>query len=94
MRISDPQNYKFVKFVKSHLTTKKYDAILKNKKTGQEKKVPFGDKRYEQFKDKALGIYKSKDHGDLKRRESYRRRHKNEDKHTYSSGYFAYKYLW
>lgn len=94
MRLKNPQDYKFVKFTRSHLENKKYDAVLTNKKTGRETRVPFGDKRYEQFKDKALGLYKSKDHNDPKRREAYRNRHRGEDKHTYSSGYFSYKYLW
>lgn len=34
------------------------------------KKVHFGDKNMSQFKDKT-GIYKSKDHGDEKRRKNY-----------------------
>lgn len=37
------------------------------------KKVHFGDKNMQQFKDKT-GIYKSKDHGDEKRRKSFRDR--------------------
>ena len=37
------------------------------------KKVHFGDKNMQQFKDKT-GIYKSKDHGDEKRRKSFLKR--------------------
>lgn len=37
--------------------------------------VPFGSKHYEQYKDKALGVYKNLDHHDQKRREEYQARH-------------------
>jgi hypothetical protein len=94
MIVKNPENYRLVKFVKSHLPGKKYDAILENKKTKQEKVVPFGDVKYEQYKDKVLGLYKSKNHNDAKRREAYRKRHEGEDKNKFSSGYFSYKYLW
>ncbi len=92
--IHDPQEYTFKEFRKSGTKHKKYDAILINKKTKREKKVPFGDKRYEQYEDKALGLYKNLDHKDKKRRALYRMRHSGEDKAKYSAGYFAWKYLW
>jgi hypothetical protein len=94
MKVQEPNNYTFKGFQRSHLKEKKYDAILENKKTKQKKLVPFGDKKYEQYKDKALGLYKNKDHLDPKRRRLYRERHEGEDQAKYSSGYFAYKYLW
>lgn len=94
MKPKNPEDYKFLKFVASSTKHKKYDAILKNKQTGKELKVPFGDKRYEQYKDKALGLYKHKDHLDTNRRSLYRKRHKGEENARFSSGYFAYKYLW
>lgn len=94
MKVPNPNEYTFVKFEKSNTKNKKYDAILKHKTTKTLKRVPFGDIRYEQYKDKALGLYASKDHGDLKRRKAYRTRHAGEDKDKYSSGYFAWKYLW
>lgn len=94
MKVSNPDQYRLKKFERSNTKNKKYDAVLVNKTTGKEKRVPFGDNRYEQYKDKALGLYKHKDHNDKSRRESYRRRHSGEDKAKYSSGYFSYKYLW
>ena len=94
MKIDNPSRYKFLRFERSRNTSKKYDAILLNKDTNKEKRVPFGAKGYEQYKDKALGLYSKYDHNDKKRRELYRKRHFGEDKDKYSSGYFAYKYLW
>lgn len=91
---SDASQYTFKEFRRSTSAHKKYDAVLVNKKTKREKKVPFGDSRYEQFKDKALGLYKHKDHNDPKRRTAYRQRHAGEEKKKFSPGYFAWKFLW
>ena len=69
---------------------KKYDVYDKSEKFV----VSFGDKRYEQFKDK-FGYYSSKNHYDAKRRESYRKRHANDKiKNPKYAGYWAYNYLW
>ena len=93
--IYKPSEYTFVKFIKA-TTTKKYYAILKNKKTNREVKVGFGAKGYEQYKDKALGSYSSQNHMDSKRREAYRKRHAGEGETSkkYSPGWFAWHYLW
>jgi hypothetical protein len=50
---------------------KKYKVI-----TPMGKKIHFGSRNYEHFKDSALGTYKHLDHGDVKRRASYKARHK------------------
>ena len=50
---------------------KKYNALLKEKKTGKIKKISFGDKRYQQYEDKALKIYSHLNHYDEKRRNNY-----------------------
>ncbi len=89
-----PLEYTFKEFQKSKTKHKKYDAILINKNTKRTVKISFGDSRYEQYKDRALGIYSHKDHLDIKRRRLYRERHKGEDKTKYSAGYFAWHYLW
>lgn len=94
MKIENPQEYSLKGFEKSKTKHKKYDAILVHKKTKREKRVPFGDIRYEQYKDRALGLYKNKDHLDTKRRAAYRQRHSGELDDKFSSGYFAWKYLW
>lgn len=74
----------------------KYTATLPDGK-----KVNFGDRRYQHYKDK-IGSWSSLDHLDLKRRKNYRARHSGIvlsdgsraiDK-KYSPAWFSYKYLW
>ena len=73
---------------------KKYKVVITDTKTKKKKTIQFGDKRYQQYKDKTpLKLYKSKDHLDTKRRTSYKKRH-NYAKPKYSRGWFADKYLW
>ena len=38
------KEWKFKKFQRSNTKNKKYDAIIENKETGREKRIPFGDK--------------------------------------------------
>ena len=66
---------------------KKYDVIVNGHK------ISFGDTRYEQYHDK-IGYYKELDHDDKQRRLNYKTRHKNDKIHSYSSGFFAWHYLW
>ena len=95
MLLENPDQYKFLRFEKSHLKNKKYNAVLLNKETGRERKVPFGAIGYEQYKDSTgLNLYSKLDHLDKDRRKRYRERHKGEEKNKFSSGYFSYKYLW
>jgi hypothetical protein len=95
MIITNPDNYKLINFRKSKTKNKKYDAILMDKKTNKLKYVPFGDVRYQQYKDATgLNIYSNKDTMDIKRRDLYRKRHAGEEKNKFSSGYFSYYYLW
>jgi len=89
--------YKFVKFRRSKTTHKKYDAILMNKDTGKQKIIPFGDNRYQQYRDSVpLKLYSNLDHGDINRRNNYRKRHKNEgdNNRKYSAGWFSWHFLW
>lgn len=86
--------YTFVKFEKSHLATKKYDAILKGP-SGREVRVPFGAIGYDQYKDQtSLKLYSDQDHGDMKRRASYIARHKKDTNKAYSPSWFSLHYLW
>jgi len=95
MILDNPNDYKLIEFKKSKFKNKKYDAILINKKNGKIKKIPFGQKGYEQFKDvTGLHIYSHLDHQDKKRRELYRKRHEGEQHNKYSSGWFSWNYLW
>ena len=88
--------YKLKGFEKATAVNKKYDAILVNKSTKKIKRIPFGDSRYEQYRDSSgLGLYSSKDHNDKKRRQLYRNRHfKDLRDGYYSAGYLSYHYLW
>ena len=95
MRISSPENYKFIRFEKSSTAHKKYDALLLNKQTGKTVRVSFGDNRYQQYKDRTgLGLYSHMDHHDAQRRKNYLTRHGGDKDYKYSSGWFSARYLW
>jgi len=84
----------FVKFAVSTKKGKKYDAFIKDKQ-GNLIKIPFGALGYQQFKDKALGVYSADDHNDEKRLQNYRARHLGYLKPGYfSPEFFAWNYLW
>ena len=91
-------NYSFVGFEPSRRKNKKYDAILMNRDTGKNVRVPFGDSRYEQFRDNTgLGLFSHMDHGDNIRKRNYWDRHRreiNDGIDNYTAGSFALKYLW
>ena len=90
------KDYKLLRFEKSKTKGKKYDAILLNKRTGKERKIPFGASSYEHYQDTTgLGLWSNKNHGDKQRRLNYRARHKGFIKPGfYSAGFFSYNYLW
>ena len=95
MRLKNSSEYKFIGFERSRTKNKKYDAVLKNRKTGKNKRVPFGDKRYEHYKDSTgLHLFSHLNHGDTKRRTRFRKRHHKNAKHKFSSAYFSYYFLW
>ena len=74
----------------SKAKNKKYSVyVMKN---GKKRLIHFGDKRYQQFKDK-LGHYSSLDHNDKERRKRYYQRHgQTTDKN--SAKYWSHKILW
>lgn len=90
------KEYKFLRFQRSGTKGKKYDAILENKKTGIMVIVPFGDKKYQHYKDTTgLGLYKKLDHKDENRRRLYSLRHSVFLKDgMFSPGYFSFWFLW
>lgn len=95
MIVKNPNDYEHIGFTKSHLSTKKYDAVLKNKITNRIKLIPFGSINYQQYKDLTpLKLYSDLDHLDKNRRKLYRIRHVNEQKNKFSSGYFSWYFLW
>ena len=86
---------KLLKFEKAKAKNKKYSAILKNTETGRTKKVNFGDKRYQHYKDSTgVGAYSHLNHGDPERRRRYRIRHSKTMGKKFSPSYFSAKYLW
>ena len=88
--------YSLSGFEKSTVKDKMYNAILKNKKTKRNVKVPFGHNKYENYKDSTgLNLYPNLIHGNKERRKAYHARHKGFIKEGYySPGYFSLKYLW
>ena len=92
--VENPEEYRLMGFQKSNTANKKYDAILRHT-SGRFKRVPFGDTRYEHFRDSTgLGIYSNLDHGDRKRQINYLKRHANTATNIFSSSYFSANYLW
>ena len=84
------ENKELYKPFLSNAKNKKYSVfVLKDNK---KKLIHFGDKRYQQFKDK-IGFYKKLDHNDPKRKKLYFIRHgKSTDKNT--AKYWSNKILW
>lgn len=95
MPFYSPLLFKFLRFERSHLKNKKYNAVLLNLKTNREIRIPFGDKSYQQYEDKTpLKLYSIKDHNDKKRRQLYISRHAKDINKKYSASWFSLKYLW
>ena len=90
------ENYEFIEFKRSNAKNKKYAAILEHRETGRTKTVNFGDKRYQHFKDSALGLYSNLDHGDPERRKRYHARHSKIKNYNikFTPAWFSRKYLW
>jgi len=95
-----------VRIEKAKAKHKKYSAIVRNKITKKERKINFGDDRYENFKDSTpLKLFSNKNHGDKKRRKNYFMRHsgvptksqavaKEKAKGKYSAKLLSHLYLW
>ena len=97
MSLSPAKDYKFIKFVRSSNSNKKYDAILEHKTTGRRKKISFGQRGADQYFDATgLKLYSKFDHNDPKRKKLYQQRHEGEGEpnRKYSSGWFSWHYLW
>lgn len=87
---------------------KKYTAIVKNKKTKKTRKIHFGDRRYQQYKDRTkLKLYSNKNHGTRRRMENYFSRHSGtkkrgkaikkeriKSKGLYNAKILSHEYLW
>jgi hypothetical protein len=66
---------------------KKYYAMVGNRK------VYFGDSRYEQYYDK-MGHYSHLNHNNKERRKRYKQRHEKDRHNKGSAGWFADQILW
>ena len=88
--------YNFLGFQKSLRKNKMYDSLIINKKTGKIKKISFGDKTMQNFRDvTGLNLYPHLIHGDKKRRALFHARHKGFIKEGYySPSFFSYYFLW
>ena len=87
---------------------KKYTAYIENKTTKKTRKLHFGDKRYQQYKDRTpLKLYKNQNHGTRKRMQNYFKRHsgvksrkkaiekeKKKSKGLYTPKLLSHIYLW
>lgn len=87
---------------------KKYTATIKNNKTKKTRKIHFGDRRYQQYKDRTnLKLYKHKNHNTRKRMQNYFNRHsgtkkrdlaikkeKRKSKGIYNAKILSHEYLW
>jgi hypothetical protein len=98
MRIHNPENYTLLGIELNRGKKHKYDAVLKNTKTGENRRIPFGGKHpdgtpYDQFEDR-IGHYSEYDHGDQKRRDRWLKRHSRNTDYKFSSAWFSKEYLW
>ena len=87
---------------------KKYTAIVKHIKSKKTRKIHFGDRRYQQYKDRTpLKLYKSGDHNTIKRMQNYFSRHsgtknrgeaiekeKKKSNGLYNAKILSHVYLW
>lgn len=89
-------DFKLKGYRKSRRKNKMYDAILERKDNGKLVHVPFGDVRYQNYKDDTgLNAYPKLIHGDKNRRERYKKRHIGYVKNGYySPSFFSFNILW
>ena len=87
--------FRHIRFERSKTMNKKYDAIIEDKITKRQQRVPFGDNRYEQYRDSTgLKLYSRLDHNDPKRRADYKARHEKTRHKKFSASWYADTFLW
>ncbi len=83
-------HFKLIKFEKPTQINKKYSALVLIK--GKVKRVNFGDKRYQQYRDSTpLKLYTRLNHNDKERKRLYLIRHRSDNG---VAGVLSRKYLW
>ena len=87
--------FRHIRFERSKSRGKKYDAIIEDKVTKRQQRVPFGDVSYQQYFDNTgLKLYSRLDHKDPKRRAAYKARHENTRHKKFSASWYADRFLW
>lgn len=87
--------FKHIRFERSRSRGKKYDAIIEDKFTKRQQRVPFGSNVHEQYRDNTgLKLYSRLDHNDPKRRANYKARHEKTRHKKFSSSWYADQFLW
>lgn len=87
--------FKHIRFERSKKMGKKYDAIIEDKITKRQQRVPFGSNIHEQYRDTTgLKLYSRLDHNDEKRRQSYLARHEKTRHKKFSSSWYSSVFLW
>lgn len=91
----EADRFRLIKFERSHLPAKKYNAIIEDKVTKRRQRVPFGSKIHEHYKDTTgLKLYSRLDHNDPKRKANYLARHEKTRHKVFSPSWFSWKFLW
>jgi hypothetical protein len=94
MDIKDDR-FRHIRFERSRTKGKKYDAIIEDKVTKRQQRVPFGDVNYQHYKDSTgLKLYSRLDHNDPKRRANYKARHEKTRHKKFSASWYADTFLW
>ena len=107
-RYGIPMKEKIIYIEVSKRKEKKYMAIVKDLITKKERKIHFGARDYQQFKDSTkLKKYSGKNHGDKERKRRYYLRHSYEENKsdavkkelkksdgTYNAKILSHIYLW
>ena len=90
------KDYDIIRFERSNTKNKKYNAIIQHKRNDKTYTIPFGDKRYQQYRDTTgLGLYSNLDHNDNARRALFKLRHRvHYNDKEYSPAYFSWNFLW
>jgi hypothetical protein len=98
---------KIIEIKRSNKKDKKYMATVKGA-SGSVRTIHFGARDYEQYRDSTkLGLYRSRNHGDKKRRSNYFKRHSGTPNKSsairkefrkshgkYNAKILSHKYLW
>lgn len=87
--------FRHIRFERSKKKGAKYDAIIEDKVTRRQQRVPFGSIIHEHYRDSTgLKLYSRLDHNDPKRRANYKARHEKTRHKKFSASWYADTFLW